>query len=397
MELKMKTEKIPDDQSVIVVSDLHLGLEKREQASADFSDFLEFLKRLVPGGTGGDPEVMVNDKPKKLLAPAKIILLGDIVDLWSPRDNNRASVFADSYPIIQSLLAFPAEIVYVAGNHDDEITEIEGSFPVSSPGKLTIIKRHYPDSPPGRDGIKKHCGIPIGNHRYFFMHGQQFDLLFNVAGLLQNYPGWVAKNYSLFREHPGFKGLFWALFGLSIVYLVLANIILMITTILNGVMYFLLGLSMIIVLFSIEPTTFRSFWDRISLRKNTKTETIETIIEAGFWKKEAGDNILADVVVFGHTHIADDSKDRYLQIHHKRFINSGSWGDEMMKTSDGRGMSGKNTFVYIDAEGPVLFRWPDQRPLPEQIRTTFTGDPARTVPLTSPIKLWMRRNILTGG
>ena len=41
MELKIKTEKIPDDQSVIVVSDLHLGLVKREQASADFSDFLE--------------------------------------------------------------------------------------------------------------------------------------------------------------------------------------------------------------------------------------------------------------------------------------------------------------------------------------------------------------------
>jgi len=397
MELKIKTEKIPDDQSVIVVSDLHLGLVKREQASADFSDFLEFLKRLVPGGTGGNPEAMVNDKPKKLLAPAKIILLGDIVDLWSPRDNTRASVFADSYPIIQSLLAFPAEIVYVAGNHDDEITEIEGSFPVSSPGKLTIIKRHYPDSLPGRDGIKKHSGILIGNHRYFFMHGQQFDLLFNIMGLLQNYPGWVSKNYSLFREHPRFKWLFWALFGLSIVYLMLANIILRITTILNGVMYFLLGLSMIIVLFSIEPTTFRSFWDGISLRKNTKTETIETIIEAGFWKKEAGDNILADVVVFGHTHIADDSKDRYLQIHHKRFINSGSWGDEMMKTSDDRGVSEKNTFVYIDTEGPVLFRWPDKGPFPEQIRTTFTGDPARASPLTSPIKLWMRRNILTGG
>jgi len=397
MEPEVKAEKIPDDRSVIVVSDMHLGLKNREQVSTDFSDFLAFIRLLVPGsGTAGSPSVMVDGKPKELLAPAKIILLGDIIDLWSPRGNNRASVLADSYPIIQSLFALPTEIVYIAGNHDNEIAEIEGSFPVSAPGKLTIIKRHYPDSPPGRNGIKQHSGIPIGDHRYFFMHGQQFDLLFNAAGLLQDYPGWVAKNYSLFKELPRIKWFFWALFGFSLLY-VLANIILKITTLFDGLVYILLGLSVVIVLFSIEPTAFRAFWDKISLRKNTKTETIESIIETGFWKTEAGDNILADIVVFGHTHIADDSKDRYLQMHHKRFINSGSWGDEKMKTSDGRGVSEKNTFVYIDKEGPVLFRWPDKGPLPEQIRTTLTGNPAGPIPPASPIKQWMRRNIWTSG
>jgi len=60
-------------------------------------------------------------------------------------------------------------------------------------------------------------------------------------------------------------------------------------------------------------------------------------------------------------------------------------------------VSEKNTFVYIDAEGPILFRWPDKGPLPEQIRTTLTGNPAGAVPPASPIKLWMRRNIWTGG
>jgi UDP-2,3-diacylglucosamine pyrophosphatase LpxH len=397
MEPMEHIERIPDNRSVIVVSDLHLGLKGHDTVVADFLDFLAFLKRTVSDGHSENPDVLVHGKPRKLFPPEKIILLGDIIDLWSPRNDNRASVLADSYLIIQFLLSFPAEIVYVAGNHDDEISEIEGSFPVSGPGKLKIIKRHYPDTPPDKDGIKKHQGIGIGNHRYFFMHGQQFDLLFNIAGLLQNYPGWVAKNYSLFRDHGRFKWLFRAIFAISAIYLVLANMILGFSTVLDGMVYFLLGLSMVIFLFTIEPSIFRDFWDTISLRKKVKTETIKTIIENGFWKKEAGENIQADSVVFGHTHVADDSKDRYLQEYHKRFINSGSWGDEEIKKLNDTGEAEKNTFVYIDAGGPVLFCWPDKGPLPQQVVTTLTGDPTGAGPHLSRFKLLIRQTLFSRG
>ena len=41
----------------------------------------------------------------------------------------------------------------------------------------------------------------------------------------------------------------------------------------------------------------------------------------------------------------------------KRFINSGNWGPTKTATSDND--EGEiNTFVYIDAEGPLLFYWP---------------------------------------
>jgi UDP-2,3-diacylglucosamine pyrophosphatase LpxH len=384
-----KTEEICDDLSIIVVSDLHLALATQEHTSPyeEFSRFLTFIQSLYDGeGTAGNPEVMVDGKARKLLAPEKIILLGDILDLESPRDNTWASVLMDSFPTIctlfQFLLSRGTEIVYVAGNHDNEIAEFEGVFSVSGSGNLKIIKRHWPDDyDPGKDQEKLYKGIKIGDHSYFFMHGQQFDLLFKAVGVFQNYPGWVSKNYMLFREYPEIKWFFRALFGVSLVY-VLANYLEFITTFLDGVMYFLLGVSLVIIMFSIEPSTFRRFWDVISMKQNVKTDSIRTIIDGGFWKVDIGKNILADTVVFGHTHIADDSKGRYLKTHKKRFINSGSWGDADQN----------NTFVYIDAEGPVLFCWPEKKDLPEQIPTTPTGGArALAIPISS-FTLWMRNN-----
>jgi UDP-2,3-diacylglucosamine pyrophosphatase LpxH len=160
----------------------------------------------------------------------------------------------------------------------------------------------------------------------------------------------------------------------------------------DWVMYFVFGLSLVIILFSIEPSTFRKFWDGISRRQKVKTESIQTIIDNGFWKEDLGKNILADTIVFGHTHVADDSKAKYLQKpHERRFINSGSWGD----------LGKENTFVYIDAEGPVLFSWPElpegalpewkEDMLPEQISSP-TGDAKGIgIPISS-ITRWMRKN-----
>jgi hypothetical protein len=222
--------------------------------------------------------------------------------------------------------------------------------------------------------------------------------MFTACGLLQDYPGWVAKNYSLFQEHPRLRWFFSGLFFFTLLYVV-SSILGWIRTVFDGAVFILLGFSAVIFIFSIDPTWFRRFWDLISLRMPTKTATIKTVIESGFWNSYEGEKILADIVVFGHTHIADDSKDRYntSKDYNKRFINSGSWGDDTMKTSDGQGESEKNTFVYIDKEGPILFRWPDKGPVPEQIRTTLTGDSKEPVRRPSPILLWIWRNIWDGG
>jgi hypothetical protein len=115
------------------------------------------------------------------------------------------------------------------------------------------------------------------------------------------------------------------------------------------------------------------------------------LIENGFWKKDLGDNILADTVVFGHTHYPDDSKDRYLvDPINKRFINSGCWGDKI--NFNGKIVNRENTFVYIDAEGPVLFKWQKGGP-PKQISMTLTGHFAGAGPSVSSITYWVRQNI----
>jgi predicted phosphodiesterase len=387
-------DPVPDDKSVIVVSDLHLGLEGQQNVNKDFSDFLEYLGKLKPKGAPGEHlTVSIDGKMRELYAPDKFVLLGDIVDLWSPRNNSYSSALEDSFPLISSLLGFPAKIVYVAGNHDEEIAEIKGCFPKGSPTRVKINQDHYPDNPPDKKGNNQCTGIKIGDLRYFFLHGQQFDMMFNTAGILQDYPGWVSKNYMLFREHPVLKWGCRLLCGVSFVY-ILASIIWSLTLPFEEAAYFILGLTLIITLFTIEPTSFRALWDFLNRRIKAKTATIETIIEEGFWKPEAGNNLLADVVVFGHTHVADDSKDRYLSEYHKRFINSGAWGSLNTVSSDGY-ESEANSFIYIDAGGPLLFYWPSGGKSPAYISTTLTGNPKKKIKSTlssaDRFRRWRRR------
>jgi UDP-2,3-diacylglucosamine pyrophosphatase LpxH len=396
----MVSQAIPDsfpvDRSVIVVSDFHLGLAGKEKVGENFSDFIKFIGNLKPKGAPGEHvKVTVDGKPRELYTPGIIVLLGDIFDMWSPRENVFSSVLDDAYPFIQPLLALPAKIVYVVGNHDEVIADFNGRFPKIFPEKVIISGSHYPDSGEGEGENRQFTGLKVGDHNYFFLHGQQFDLMFNTAGLLQGYPGWVTKNYSIFREHARLKWFFRSLFVISIGYLAITGIMKNPTPF-DGLFYFLLGLTFVIFLFSIKPSRFREFWDHINLRIKAKDETIENIIEQGFWKPEAGKNILADVVVFGHTHLADDSRTKYMNTMNKRFINSGAWGDKTA-VPDGEGKRIPDTFVYIDAEGAFLLSWPEGGPLPLDFPQIVTGIPKKAAPPPSPIKLWIRRSLYTKG
>lgn len=92
----------------------------------------------------------------------------------------------------------------------------------------------------------------------------------------------------------------------------------------------------------------------------------------------------------------------------------------MIETEDGEIVQQPNTFVYIDEEGPLLFRWPEGGNLPEWIRKTTTGGydreeivkdrelaveqkkhidglriPRRSV--QEMAKLWMRKHIMQRG
>ena len=117
----------------------------------------------------------------------------------------------------------------------------------------------------------------------------------------------------LFREHPILKWGTRAICGFSLVYLVAVALG---TVTSSWVEQSGIPLRHYVCdqpVCTIEPASFRGLWDAVNMRIKTKTATIETIIEEGFWKPEAGkEPACGCCLVFGHTHVADDSKGRYL-------------------------------------------------------------------------------------
>ena len=195
--------RIPDDRSAIVVSDLHLGGPEDPETTTRFCHFLDTLLR-------GDVKVSQDDSPdkscpKELLPPAKIILLGDILELWDSRGQDRNNPFLDAIVPFLKLREFPCDVIYVTGNHDEDVTELlttvdntekvsglwKQKFTVfpelkkernSEPAeslkitwnghhRLEISPRHYPATTVGGE-VK---GLESGKVSYAFIHGQQFD------------------------------------------------------------------------------------------------------------------------------------------------------------------------------------------------------------------------------
>ena len=392
------SDQLTPGKSIIVVSDLHLGLSHGDEVSKEFLLFLNFIADLRPkGDVVSPPTVEVEGKHRELFAPEKIILLGDIIDLWSPRKNNRAFVLSDSYPVIRKLLTLPCEKIYVTGNHDNEINEVAGIVPDEKCPEITIVDRHYPEGI-GPAGQKKYPGFRAGKHNYYFLHGQQFDILFICATFLRDYPGWVANNHEVFKENPGLKWAFRGIFIITFLYLVANYFGVSVPEGYNTLLHILFGISLMIFFFSLNTAWFRAGWDFMAQKTKAKDQPIRSIVELGFWKIKEGEKITADVVVFGHTHLADDSFGLYSSRYGKRFINSGSWG---------HGKQDRYTFIYIDEDGPLLFRWVRKNNTsgyPEFFGRTSTGDPTalKTQILSIrriliDIRTWFRQNLSKGG
>jgi predicted phosphodiesterase len=205
--------------SVVIVSDLHLGGNEDHGTMARFCRFLDALNladtRPIPITDPEKPfrpDLQVDDlseqkKPGQLYKPEKIILLGDFLECWDSRDQNRQNVLFDAlFPLIR-LRDMDLETVYVTGNHDEDLQDLIASgacllqecgdtargfwnakikalFEDQDAGKeLHGVEIHWSDThslhlhgrayaPPLSDG--KH-GIKKGGITYSFLHGHQFD------------------------------------------------------------------------------------------------------------------------------------------------------------------------------------------------------------------------------
>jgi UDP-2,3-diacylglucosamine pyrophosphatase LpxH len=216
--------RLPENRSIIVVSDLHLGGKEDPDTARRFCNFLDYINNdfasagVNCGKCKGSPE-KDSGKIRKLLQPDKIVLLGDVLELWDSRNIDRNSSFLDAFIPFLKLRDMDCDVIYVTGNHDEDTAELVTSVAeneeflknakkkgsentgsvfwkkyyrvISEPDRknhelaegieipwnpgssrnLRIFRRHY--APCGPD--KKMRGIESANTHYAFLHGQQFD------------------------------------------------------------------------------------------------------------------------------------------------------------------------------------------------------------------------------
>jgi UDP-2,3-diacylglucosamine pyrophosphatase LpxH len=467
------------DSRYIVVSDIHLGgKEVFPGHHRDFCAFLSWIRNLPSNGRPvpvrlGDGTML----EKTIYPPTKIVLLGDILEMWDPREQNRDYIMADLMEPVSILQQIDCDIVYITGNHDADVGEIvtstrynqltsdircvkgdnilqipviEGTRPAppedtsknssqestarqTAPEGLafpwgtrnrtfSVQPRHYFSSEKinGKDS-----GIRIGHIRYAFLHGHQFDreqitytlsevfdrrfdpidtlidlatttfskkipfktvlalfacwilllviavwsaasplvvpvgLLFGIVVLMQSVR-WFVKSRKVVSEKKVsrcveviFGSLTLITFGLLVVGLVYPVIF----GFLFKVVFVLLSILMVIsVVPRIITRSMRFAYDSFKTRDKTISEIVaQNYFSAGKYTLET------DVIVFGHTHVADrypkpeDLHSLPATMATNRlpfFVNTGCWvsGDAGVPC---------NTFATIDTDGIYLFQWLD--------------------------------------
>lgn len=184
-------------EQIYVVSDIHLG--GKGSHCREFSDFLRWIRDLRDADSYEcteceDPQII---SPVILHQSTKLILLGDVLELWDPKDQNRNSVLQDAIEPLSCIHEIPGEIIYVTGNHDEDIRDLAirvgGSFPwhpekdIDPDGpqrnNFIVVHNHYPESGlkevTTSEGLKKTekvmPGVPVDGIRCAFLHGHQFD------------------------------------------------------------------------------------------------------------------------------------------------------------------------------------------------------------------------------
>ena len=181
-ELILPEETVSDlseMESIIVVSDLHLGGNDDLDTMNRLCTFLDKIASIQTAIPADDlPYIEILNGRKYLRKPKKIILLGDILELWNPRNQNRDNVFCDAAVPFAKLQELDCDVVYVTGNHDENVGDIIDcnknsasagtiDFVTQKNKKFSIFKRSY--IPNGNKGLN------VGGIYYAFLHGHQFD------------------------------------------------------------------------------------------------------------------------------------------------------------------------------------------------------------------------------
>lgn len=110
---------------LVIISDMHLGrriFKTKSCRPEDLVNFFDWLNnsRKIKGKNGTITKAKI---------PKKIILLGDFLELWAPASERE--ILLDVYPVLFKLIKIvreDQEIIYVRGNHDQNIKRYVGKF-----------------------------------------------------------------------------------------------------------------------------------------------------------------------------------------------------------------------------------------------------------------------------
>lgn len=339
--------------SYIVVSDVHLGSKLCN--FDEFCRFLDWISKLkvspkkIPSEDG---EIVITN-------PEKVVLLGDILELWDPRDGDRDYVVKQSLRPLSLLSNLDCDKIYIMGNHDNAIGNYDEKIDYEmfkNKTKLDIWNRHYPDND---------AGIKIGARHYYFLHGHQYDKSQAILAMVSKLLGerWDPVEWCNSQYNTSFTKRHWALslilFAVSA--LVAGWYIQSFESFGSRSAFTVLGVLVGgFFAFSSLPAIVTKGQRNIYNRSKPKDKTAREVLEDEYYKEQK-DTVTADVVVFGHTHFASSYRSsRAGWGKEKIFVNTGSWVGTDEKI-DGE-MRYSNTFVYIDDHRAHIIRWNNGNP-----------------------------------
>lgn len=280
---------------IIVIADTHFGLKKGDvnrSMPGHVAEFLEWVKGLekepktVKIVEGNIKKGVIKDKT--ISSPEKLILLGDILELWDSDNETLAACVLSTLPTLSQI---KAEKIYVLGNHDDILERAILKNPEANTylkyllgeSALTIVDQY-----PGLDAPTE----KYGDESYLFVHGHQFDKDF--TGPLQ-----------IYKIYPSLRTAANSLtFYVPLLFVLSAGI--------TGITWILQSsfpwedFRICVLLFFLSipylgMRVARPFWTFVTGMRYRKEETLKSF--ARWWEKIVTPAFPENVnVVYGHTH-----------------------------------------------------------------------------------------------
>lgn len=376
-------EKKLESNAFIVLSDTHLGLRagKRfyffynsvEHRPTHVNQFVDWLEELQ-SKTEIELPFMMEDPDnnklkiinrKKFLFPDRLILNGDIFELWDTSDQ---SIQFASYSILNSISKLKCQKFYTIGNHDfanaelgieEEKKEIEYSniYPWGL-SDLNILRDTYPA--PMDDKVRT---LQVGEDHYLIVHGHQFNKSFRLAP-------W--KIISTLRDGAEtFRLYSWVLLGLWILWIVSIPLVSYLGPNISNTIQYGVGIPLtVLAIPRIFVSIARPIWNKLFGSRYDRNKAPRGFVE--WWSiftKKYKLQTPSIHVIYGHTHAIDIIEKPELEIITKKkignieitLINHPAW------VKDKQDVELREAFVYVDKYGFEFFGWNWDRRFPFHI------------------------------